>query len=66
MDLHEIVQFKKEINGRLYQFSMPKMAPVGEVYDAFFEGLKKVMEIAQKNVEKMVRPQEEQEESKQD
>ena len=61
LDMHSVVQFKKEIDGRLYIFIMPSNAPVGEAYDVFFEGLSSVLAIANKNVEKMVREQEKQE-----
>ena len=61
LDMHSVVQFKKEIDGRLYIFTMPSNAPVGEAYDVFFEGLSSVLAIANKNVEKMVREQEKQE-----
>lgn len=55
LDMHSVVQFKKEIDGRLYLFIMPSNAPVGEAYDVLFEGLASVLAIANKNVEKMVR-----------
>jgi hypothetical protein len=55
LDMHSTVQFKKEIDGRLYLFIMPANAPVGEAYDVLFEGLSSVLAIANKNVEKMVR-----------
>ena len=61
LDMHSVVQFKKEIDGRLYIFTMPSNAPVGEAYDVLFEGLSSVLQIANKNVEKMVRSAEEKE-----
>ncbi len=66
MDLHSTVQFKKEIDGRLYIFVMPSNAPVGEAYDVLFECLNSVLQIANKNIDKMVRKSEEDIESKDD
>jgi len=63
MEIRELVEFRKEKEGRSYQFIMPKMAPVGEAYDVLFDGLKKVMEISQKNVDSVERKEVEKEES---
>lgn len=61
MELKSAVRFSKEVEGRLYTFTMPANAPVGEAYDILFEGLRKIVEISNKNVEKMVRQSEEEE-----
>ena len=55
MELKSAVQFSKDIEGRLYTFTMAANAPVGEAYDVLFDCLKKVVEISNKNVEKMAR-----------
>jgi hypothetical protein len=59
VELKSAVRFSKEVEGRLYTFTMPANAPVGEAYDILFEGLRKIVEISNKNVEKMVRQSEE-------
>jgi len=59
MELKSAVQFSKEVEGRLYTFTMAANAPVGEAYDVLFDCLKKVIEISNKNVEKMARDEEE-------
>jgi len=61
VELKSAVRFSKEVEGRLYTFTMPANAPVGEAYDILFEGLRKIVEISNKNVEKMVRQSEEEE-----
>jgi len=61
VELKSAVRFSKEVEGRLYTFTMPSNAPVGEAYDILFEGLRKIVEISNKNVEKMVRQSEEEE-----
>lgn len=63
LDLHSTVQFRKEIDGRLYVFTMPANSPVGEAYDVLFEGLATILQIANKNVDKMVRAEEDKEAS---
>ncbi len=55
MELKSTVQFSKEVEGRLYTFTMAADAPVGEAYDVLFGCLKKIVEISNKNVEKMAR-----------
>ncbi len=55
MELKSTVQFSKEIEGRLYTFTMAANAPVGEAYDVLFDCLKRIVEISNKNVEKMAR-----------
>ncbi len=55
MELKSAVQFSKEVEGRLYTFTMAANAPVGEAYDVLFDCLRKVVEISNKNVEKMAR-----------
>jgi hypothetical protein len=41
----EIV-FEHTVNDRVYRFSMPDNAPLGEIYDAMFTSLKIVAEYA--------------------
>ncbi len=62
MELKSAVQFSKEVEGRLYTFTMAANAPVGEAYDVLFDCLRKVVEISNKNVEKMAREAEENDE----
>jgi hypothetical protein len=47
VELKSAVRFSKEVEGRLYTFTMPANAPVGEAYDILFEGLRKIVEIYQ-------------------
>lgn len=55
MDLYNTVQFRKEINGNLYVFTMPSTAPLGEAYDVLHEALRHMVKVSQENVQRMVR-----------
>lgn len=55
MEFKSSVQFSKEVEGRLYTFTMPANAPLGEAYDVLFGGLRKIVDISNKNVENMAR-----------
>ena len=55
MDLYNTVQFRKEINGNLYVFTMPSTAPLGEAYDVLHEALRHIVKVSQDNVQRMVR-----------
>jgi hypothetical protein len=63
LSLKEIMEVKSQVllevkkNDRVYTFSLPMGAPFGECYDACFESLQKILELAQQSAEK-ARPQE--------
>lgn len=55
MDLYNTVQFRKEVNGNIYVFTMPSAAPLGEAYDVLHEALQHLVKVSQENVKRMVR-----------
>ncbi len=55
MEVRSVVEFFVEKNGRLYRFLIPAGSPFGEVYDAAFEVLGKVQQLAQDSLEKAKR-----------
>lgn len=55
MDLYNTVQFRKEVNGNTYVFTMPSAAPLGEAYDVLHEALQHLVKVSQENVKRMVR-----------
>lgn len=52
MELNTILEVKVEKNDRVYRFSLPAGAPFGESYDAVFEMLNKIREMANEALEK--------------
>lgn len=55
MDLYNTVQFRKEVNGNLYVYTMPSNAPLGEAYDALHEALQHLVKVSQDNLKRMSR-----------
>lgn len=52
MNVQSMVVIEIERNGRLYTFSMPVGAPYGEAYDAAFEALQSVLDMARQSAER--------------
>lgn len=61
MDMLNAVHLKKEVNGRVYVFSMPSQAPIGEVYDVLVESLQDMVKLAQSNADRMAREEKKEE-----
>ena len=53
MDMYNMSQAMKEIEGRLYTFSWPNGAPIQEVYDFLTENIQAFVKIAQDHQERM-------------
>lgn len=51
MKIREEIIFELSHDDRIYRFSMPKAAPVGEIYDICFKVLQKSVELAQASLD---------------
>lgn len=61
MDVYNTIQFRKEVNGNLYVFSMTVGSPYGEAYDAMCETLQTLVKLAQEHAQKMLRQEDQKE-----
>lgn len=59
MNMKSEVVMEFEKNERLYKFCMPMNAPYGEAYDAAFEALQEIVDLAKKAAERAKRQDEE-------
>lgn len=51
MKTKEEIVFELEQEDRIYRFSMPKSAPVGEIYDICFKVLQRAVNLAQTSIQ---------------
>lgn len=61
MQLNNVVEIKIVKNDRAYCFYLPGGAPIGEAYDAAFETLQKITDLAKESAEKLKRDEEKKE-----
>lgn len=51
MIVKNIIVFETSKNERVYSFSFPIGAPIGEIHDALYDMVKETLEVAQKTAE---------------
>jgi hypothetical protein len=51
MDIKNVIVFEVNKNDRMYSFSFPIGAPIGEIHDALYEMVKQTIEVAAKTAE---------------